>query len=88
MYLAIIQCKVRSFLISFFIIDFHPVHLEILLDFFLICCETSNATAFNNTKLLAYLVIHLQFWAYGSWDSLFPISTSPTANLMSPEHYF
>ena len=20
-------------------------------------------------------VIHLQFWAYGSWDSLFPIST-------------
>ena len=35
MYLAIIQCKVRSFLISFFIIDFHPVHLEILLDFFL-----------------------------------------------------
>ena len=26
-------------------------------------------------------VIHLQFWAYGSWDSLFPISMSPTANL-------
>ena len=26
-------------------------------------------------------VIHLQFWAYGSWDSLFPISVSPAANL-------
>ena len=26
-------------------------------------------------------VIHLQFWAYGYWDSLFPISMSPTANL-------
>ena len=26
-------------------------------------------------------VIHLQFWAYGSWASLFPISMSPTANL-------
>ena len=26
-------------------------------------------------------VIHLQFWAYESWDSLFPISMSPTANL-------
>ena len=26
-------------------------------------------------------VIYLQFWAYGSWDSLFPISMSPTANL-------
>ena len=25
-------------------------------------------------------VIHLQFWAYGSWDSLFPISMSPSAN--------
>ena len=26
-------------------------------------------------------VIHLQFWAYGSWDSLFPILVNPTANL-------
>ena len=26
-------------------------------------------------------VIHLQFWAYGSLDSLFPILMSPTANL-------
>ena len=26
-------------------------------------------------------VIRLQFWAYGSWDSPFPISMSPTANL-------
>ena len=26
-------------------------------------------------------VIHLHFWAYGPWDSLFPISMSPTANL-------
>ena len=25
-------------------------------------------------------VIHLQFWAYGSWESLFPIPMSPTAN--------
>ena len=33
-------------------------------------------------------VIHLQFWAYGSWDSLVPISMSPNCKLMSPEHYF
>ena len=26
-------------------------------------------------------VIHLQFWAYGSWDLLFPISMSLNANL-------
>ena len=26
-------------------------------------------------------MIHLQFWAYGSWNLLFPISMSPTANL-------
>ena len=26
-------------------------------------------------------VIYLQFWAYESWDSLFPISMNPTANL-------
>ena len=32
-------------------------------------------------------VIHLQFWAYGSWDSLFLISMSPSWKLMSPEHY-
>ena len=35
-----------------------------------------------------YTVIHLQFWAYGSWDSLFPISMSPHCKLMSPKHYF
>ena len=29
-----------------------------------------------------HAVIHLQFWAYGSWDSLFPISMSPTENLL------
>ena len=33
----------------------------------------------SHTVLMA--VIHLQFWAYGSWNSLFPISVSPTANL-------
>ena len=26
-------------------------------------------------------VIHLQFWVYESWDLLFPISMSQTANL-------
>ena len=31
---------------------------------------------------------HLQFWAYGSWDSLFPISMSPNFKFRSPEHYF
>ena len=31
-------------------------------------------------------VIHLQFWAYGSWDSLFPIPMSPNCKLMSPKH--
>ena len=35
-----------------------------------------------NTFVELYLsVIHLQFWAYGSWDLLFPISMSSTANL-------
>ena len=42
--------------------------------------------------LLCYIlistVIHLQFWAYGSWDSLFPISMSPSCKLMRPEHIF
>ena len=33
-------------------------------------------------------VIHLQFWAYGSWDSLFPISMSPNCKITSPKHYF
>ena len=33
-------------------------------------------------------VIHLQFWAYGSWDSLIPISMSPHCKLMSPKHFF
>ena len=33
-------------------------------------------------------VIHLQFWAYESWDSLHPISMSPHCKLMSPKHYF
>ena len=33
-------------------------------------------------------VIHLQFWAYESWDSMFPISMSPNCKLMSPTHYF
>ena len=28
-----------------------------------------------------YTAIHLQFLAYESWDSLFPISMSPTAKL-------
>ena len=32
-------------------------------------------------KFVEETVIHLQFWAYGSWDSLFPVSMSPTANL-------
>ena len=30
---------------------------------------------------LQLAVIHLQFWAYGSRDLLFPISMSPTAYL-------
>ena len=45
----VIQCKVRSFLIFFYIIDFGLVHLAILLDFLFICRETDNASAFNNT---------------------------------------
>ena len=34
----------------------------------------------NNIHLMYYTVIHLQFWAYGSWDSLFPISMSGVQN--------
>ena len=33
-------------------------------------------------------VIHLQFWAYGSWDSLLPISMGPTANLRVQNTFF
>ena len=33
-------------------------------------------------------VIHLQFWAYGSWDSLHQTSMSPHCKLISPKHYF
>ena len=40
----------------------------------------------NDFKTFA--VIHLQLWAYGSWDSLFPISMSPNCKLLSPKHYF
>ena len=40
-----------------------------------------NSTCWLAMYLVLQAVIHLQFWAYGSWDSLFPISMSPTANL-------
>ena len=36
---------------------------------------------FYQLHLIITAVIHLQFWANGSWDSLFPISMSPTAKL-------
>ena len=36
---------------------------------------------FLNTFTYNHAVIHLQFLAYGSWDSLFPISMRPTVNL-------
>ena len=38
----------------------------------------------SDRALLQKAVIHLQFLAYGSWDSLFPISMSPNCKLMSP----
>ena len=43
---------------------------------------------FQDQLSLTAAMIHLQFWAYGSWDSLFPISMSPNCKLMSPKHYF
>ena len=39
-------------------------------------------------QMMMLPVIHLQFWVYGSWDSLFLISISPNCKLMSPDHYF
>ena len=30
----------------------------------------------------------LHFLAYGSWDSLFPMSLSPNCKVMSPDSYF
>ena len=36
-------------------------------------------TISNKPLISSISVIHLQFWVYGSWDSLFPISMSPTA---------
>ena len=38
-------------------------------------------TGTKNQNKKTESVIHLQIWAYGSWDSLFPISMSPTENL-------
>ena len=35
----------------------------------------------HDSKKTIKAVINLQFWAYGSWDALFPISVSPTSNL-------
>ena len=46
------------------------------------------SSCFSYVTLIIWPVIHLQFWAYGSWDSLFPISMSPNSKLMSPEHCF
>ena len=43
-------------------------------------CDTLMSNIGSNKQTFR-AVIHLQFWAYGSWDSLFPISMSPTANL-------
>ena len=40
----------------------------------------------QSVDLTALTVIQLQFWAYRSWDSLFPISVSPTANLSGLEN--
>ena len=48
-----------------------------------ICCSP-----IENSQEFTHTVIHLQFWAYGSWDSLFPISMSPNCKLMSPNTIF
>ena len=40
--------------------------------------QESNQTKYGDSGA----VIHLQFWANGSWDSLFPISMRLTANLL------
>ena len=42
---------------------------------------SSLAKKKNNLGNMHNTMIHLQFWAYGSWDSLFLISMSQTANL-------
>ena len=44
-----------------------------------VCSFPRSGNTQSNRRLKA--AIHLQFWAYGSWDSLFPISMSPTATL-------
>ena len=43
-------------------------------------CGPPPSTEKSQVKVSIETVIHLQFWAYGSWDSLFPISMNPTAN--------
>ena len=45
-------------------------------------CHHEAPIATSNT------VIHLQFWAYGSWDLLFPISMSLNANLWAQNTIF
>ena len=53
---------------------------------------TSNVYISHWSRRMKFLtwntVIHLQFWPYESWDSLFPILMSPNCKLMSPQHYF
>ena len=53
-------------------------------------CPVMTKIEYMYTTLRActLTVIHLQFWAYGSWDSLIPISMSPNCKLMTPKHYF
>ena len=42
----------------------------------------------TSSEAIGSTEIHLQFLAYGSWDSLFPISMSPNCKLMSPDSFF
>ena len=69
-----------------------PAHLGSLIRSFVIrflesiICKL--ATGEISIFQLVSAVIHLQFWAYGSRDSLFPISVSPNCKLVSPKHYF
>ena len=53
-----------------------------------ICHSGVGVNSIQCSQCMYWAVIHLQFWAYGFWDSLFPISMSPNCKLMSPEHCF
>ena len=52
---------------------FNPYRTNIFCPENVVCCLQCTSAAYINIQVHIRAVIHLQFWAYGSWDSLHPI---------------